>query len=219
MANLINKLYIPLNNKDSIDKVFELFSSGLKNLNKTLNEDEIIEGENVKFQITTTEKQNNYYKNNNIYQNISLIDFENCEKVLQGLYHIDIPLIIVKADINRNDTVSTQVEYQVYNPYNFEKLNLSYCDNVKINVFPPVHLDDEIIDLLKSLKEQGYDLFDSNDKFYNDICSPYNSLNDTDVILNDRKKDFYIPNISLCEANCEYQNFNTSFKGKLFLQC
>ena len=66
MEDLINKNYIPLDNEDSIDKVFELFSSELKILNKTLNEDEIIEGENVKFQITTTEKQNNYYKNNNI---------------------------------------------------------------------------------------------------------------------------------------------------------
>ena len=30
----------------------------------------------------------------------------------------------------------------------------------------------------------------------------------TDVILNDRKKDFYISNITLCEENCEYEEFN-----------
>ena len=31
------------------------------------------------------------------------------------------------------------------------------------------------------LKEQGYNLFDKNDKFYKDICIPYKSENGTDV--------------------------------------
>jgi len=116
-------------------------------------------------------------------------------------------LIIIKVDIKRNDTVSTQIEYEVFNPYNLQKLNLSYCTNTKIDIYPPINLDKEIYDLAMHLKEQGYDLFDSYDDFYNDICSPYNSYNNTDVILNDRKKDYYIPNISLCEENCKYEEF------------
>ena len=205
LEDLINKNYIPLDNKDSIDKVFEIFSSELKIINKTI--EDIIEGENVKYQMTTTENQKDYIQNND-YQNISLIDFEKCEKKLQEHYNIDIPLIIIKVDVKRNDTISTQVEYQVFNPYNLEQLNLSYCENEKINVYSPINLEQKIIDLYKNLKDQRYDLFDSNDNFYNDICSQYTSLNNTDVILNDRKNDFYIPNISLCEENCEYKDFN-----------
>ena len=49
LTDLINKFFIPLNNKDSIDKILVLFSSELKILNKTLNEDEIIEGEMLNF--------------------------------------------------------------------------------------------------------------------------------------------------------------------------
>ena len=43
-----------------------------------------------------------------------------------------------------------------------------------------------IKDLYNELKEQGYNLFDLNDKFYNDICTPYKSPNGTDVLLADR---------------------------------
>ena len=203
--DLLKNIYMPLDNKDSIEKVFELFSEEIKNLNIT--NDEIIEGENVIFQMTTTTNQINNLKYN-LYSNISSIILGECENILQEHYHIDSPLIILKVDIKRNDTISTQVEYEVYNPNDLTKLNLSYCDNEQINIYPPLNLDQRIIDLYQNLKEQGYDLFNSKDNFYNDICSPYNSYNDTDVILNDRRNDYYIPNISLCEENCEYQDFN-----------
>ena len=206
LKDLFDKNYFPINTKDSIDKVFELFNQEFKNKNINLSNDEIIEGENVVFQMTTTQKQD-YYLKNNLHTNISSIDLGECEKILQKEYKIDEPLIIIKADIKRNDTVSTQIEYEVFNPYNLQKLNLSYCTNTKIDIYPPINLDKETIDLAKHLKEQGYDLFNSYDDFYNDICSPYNSYNDTDVILNDRKNDFYISNITLCEENCKYEEF------------
>ena len=206
LNDLFQKIDLPINTKDSIDKVFELFSQELKNKTINISNDEIIEGENVVFQMTTTEKQD-YYLKNNLYINISSIDLRECEKILQKEHEIDEPLIIIKADIKRNDTVSTQIEYEVYNPIDGEKLNLFYCKNTEVNIYPPINLDKETYDLVKQLKEQGYDLFNSYDDFYNDICSSYNSYNDTDVILNDRKNDFYIPNITLCEENCKYKEF------------
>ena len=66
--DLFNMKYIPLNTQNSIDKVFELFSKELKNINKT--NDKIIEGENVIFHMTTTKNQDYYYENN-LYNNIS----------------------------------------------------------------------------------------------------------------------------------------------------
>ena len=79
--------------------------------------------------MTTTEKQD-YYLKNNLYTNLSSIDLGECENILQKEYKIDEPLIIAKVDIERNDTISKQVEYQVYNPKTLQKLNLSYCDNI-----------------------------------------------------------------------------------------
>ena len=131
LKDLFDKNYSPMSTKDSIDRVFELFNQKFKNKNINISNDEIIEGENVVFQMTTTQKQD-YYLKNNLYNNISSIDLGECEKILQKEYKIDDPLIIIKVDIKRNDTVSTQIEYEVFNPYTLQKLNLSYCSNTKI---------------------------------------------------------------------------------------
>ena len=57
--DLIEKEYIPLNKKDSIDKVFVLFQKEIKNKDNNIfkNEEKIFEGENMIFQITTAEEQ------------------------------------------------------------------------------------------------------------------------------------------------------------------
>ena len=112
------------------------------------------------------------------------------------------------VDIKRNDTNSTQVEYQVFNPNNIEKINLSLCENTKIDIYSPIKMDYEVFILAKYLKEQGYDIFDSLDNFYNDIFSTFNSYDNTNVILNDRRKEFYNKNITLCEDNCQYEEFD-----------
>ena len=56
----------------------------------------------------------------------------------------------------------------------------------------------------------GYDIFNENSNFYNDNCAPA-SINGNDIILSDRKKDFYPSNISLCNDSCYYSqvDFNT----------
>ena len=209
--DLINQIYIPINSKDSIDKVFELFHEYLKNKSINIYQDEVIEGEDVIYQMTTTEQKT---KNNKI----SHIEIFECEKILQEKYKIKEPLIILIIDIKRNDTISTQVEYQVFNPINLEKLNLSFCENTKIDIYSPINLDSDIYNLAKYLKEQGYDLFNSSDDFYNDICSTFNSQNNTDIILRDRRKDFYITNITLCEDNCQYDGFDIDLL-KVKCQC
>ena len=155
LEELIENKYIPLETPNSIDKVFDLFSSQSKNLKLT--KDEIIEGENVIFHMTTTEKQ--YYNlKNNLYTNISL-DLGECENILQNKYKINQSLAILKVDIERNDTISKQVEYQVYDPITLQKFNLSYCVNIKIDIYPPINIDDGAYNLAKLLKDQGYDIY------------------------------------------------------------
>ena len=147
LEDLFEKNYTPLNTRNSINRVYELFSQEFnnKNININITKDEIIEGENVIFQMTTTQTQD-YYLKNNIFNNISSIDLGECEKVLRKEYKINEPLIIIKVDIKRDDTVSTQVEYEVYNPNNRQKLNLSYCAITKIDIYPQINLDKETID-------------------------------------------------------------------------
>ena len=49
------------------------------------------------------------------------------------------------------------------------------------------------MNLFVSLNNSGYNLFNPNDSFYNDICSPYTSIYKKDMLLSDRWEDIYIP--------------------------
>ena len=66
---------------------------------------------------------------------------------------------------------------------------LDVCQDISINIYSPVKLDEETLNIYSSLDQEGYNLFDLNDSFYNDFCIPYTSINNTDIILKDRKND------------------------------
>jgi hypothetical protein len=78
----------------------------------------------------------------------------------------------------------------------------------------PVYLNDSISSLYDSLKESGYNLFNINDDFYNDICSTYTTENKTDISLTDRKNIIYENNgkIALCQNGCELDYYNSTNK-------
>ena len=52
------------------------------------------------------------------------------------------------------------------------KLDVSKCENSLIDIYVPLILSEELQNLYEELKELGYNLFDINDKFYQDICTP-----------------------------------------------
>ena len=93
------------------------------------------------------------------------------------------------------------------------QLHLSICENDEIDIYVPVDLDSETEDLYNRLNELGYNLFDSNDSFYNDICSKYTTNNNTDMLLIDRKKDIYANNNqTICQNGCEFKFYNSTIK-------
>ena len=113
------------------------------------------------------------------------------------------------------------MQYEIYSPYNLNTtLNLSLCDKVKIEINVPVNLNNESISLYQSLSESGYNIFDSGDKFYTDICSTYTTSGGTDMTLEDRKKDIYSTsgNVTLCQSGCNFESYDIETK-KAKCQC
>ena len=53
----------------------------------------------------------------------------------------------------------------------------------------------------------GYDLFDINSPFYNDICTPYKSPEGTDVLLSDRINSYYYNDGPSCQSNCKFSDY------------
>ena len=197
-------------NNEQVGEVYDSIKENI--LTEDYNgENTVIQTENVIFQISTLEDQKN---SNN--PNISTIDLGECENILKKQYNIsnEDSLIVLKTDIKSSDLSSTYVQYEIYEPNTLNQLNLSYCSNVKISVSVPVNLEDSAISLYESLSESGYNLFDSEDDFYTDICSTYTSSNGTDMTLADRKSEMLsaTANISMCQTGCEFESYSSTTK-------
>ena len=78
------------------------------------------------------------------------------------------------------------------------KINEDFFADLSI---PIINGDISNFDYYKLFYEQGYDIYSKNSDFYNDICLPA-YLYDNDITLEDRKKEIYPNNATLCKANC-----------------
>ena len=61
--------------------------------------------------------------------------------------------------------------------------------------------------MYEQLKELGYDMFNINDKFYQDICTPYKTENSTDILLSDRIDYIYNNDDTQCQTNCQFSEY------------
>ena len=169
------------------------------------------------FHLTNTLNENNTLNTKN---DLSTINMGQCESILRDIYHIenDQSIIILKY-FNLDQTPNERnVQYELYHPISYEKLNLSYCENSTYNLFIPIDLDETIVNLVNNAKSQGYDLFDPEDDFYKKICTPYTSGNGTDVLLDDRVSFYHnkVENMTTCPENCVFISYSVETK---YLKC
>ena len=159
--------------------------------------------------MSTLEEQKN---SNN--PNISSIDLGECESLLKAQENLteNDNLIVLKTDIKSEDLSSTYVQYEIYSPVTLSKVSMEVCKDISIGVSVPVSLDGSTLSIFDSLSQSGYNLFNLNDSFYNDICSTYTTKDGTDLTLADRKNLIYDNNadISMCQDGCNLQSYNST---------
>ena len=195
--------------KISSEQIKDIYNELISRIIPKVNKE--IETQNVIVQLSTLEE----LKNNN-YPNASSIDLGECEQRLmeqEGLFN-EKYLIIFKIDIKSPDLLSTYVQYEIYNLVTLELISLEVCKDIPISVSVPVNLDESTKSIYDSLSKSGYNLFNLNDSFYNDICSTYTTENGTDLTLADRKNLIYDNNgnISLCQDGCTFESYNLTTK-------
>ena len=193
---LINKI-----TNENIGEITNEIRNVIKNTNINSNINIIIEGENTVYQIISSKNMN---ENNN--KNLSIIDFGECENILERENNIDY-LVVLIIDTKININTPNIINYEVYNPDTVEILNLSVCQNITINTYTNFAPSKETLDKIMKLNESGFDLYNINDSFYQDLCTPFTSDDGTDILLSDRVNDFY-DNISLCEIGCTYSKYD-----------
>ena len=153
------------------DQVGEIYTKLTSNISAYSNK--IIETQNVIFQISTVEEQKNSDN-----PNISSIDLGDCEdriKKEKGLEDLD--LIVFKMDIKNEDSSSTYVQYEIYDPITLLPIPMEICEDLTISISVPMTLEQSIQSECDRLGQSGYNLFDLNDPFYKDICSTYTTEN------------------------------------------
>ena len=88
---------------------------------------------------------------------------------------------------------------------NGTELNISDFSNIKINISVPMtNIDLLNYDYATYFAEQGYDIYNLNSNFYNDLCTSA-FLGDNDITLEDRLSEIFPSNISLNKNNCTYK--------------
>ena len=150
--------------------------------------------------------------------NYSIVELGDCENKIREYYHLenDTELFILGIDSpNKNKSYTTNVyNFGIYLENGTLLEHSIACKNIKISV-SSVITNTDLVKLKEAsyFNDLGYDIYDKNSNFYTDVCSPA-SINENDIILSDRKKDFYPSNISLCNESCYYYSVN--FNSKRF---
>ena len=151
-----------------------------------------------------------------IYKNISclentiesapIIDFGSCYEKLREYYKITEDLIVSLIKIKSNDNSKPMTTYTFSDPLTGEILNSSkICANESIIINEDVKSLMENLekkDIIIFLTNQGIDVFNISDRFYNDLCYLFESPYGKDIPLKDRISVFF-PNITLCDKDCE----------------
>ena len=154
------------------------------------------------------------YTINNITDDLikSDIDLGQCEKKLRDLYNIseEIELIIMKLEIKKLESKTSEIQYEIYNPCNrSEKLNLSVCKTEKVKLINEIDSSVNYRSLSSAIesKTKGKSIFDEDSDFYNDYCFIFNSDNGADVLIQDRYNDFNYEEM-LCQSGCDLDDIN-----------
>ena len=108
---------------------------------------------------------------------------------------------------NKNSMdIGKNMQIEIYDKSG-RKLNLSVC-NEDIKIMKYIGDIEELnLESAANLASKGIDVFNSSDKFFNNICHNYNNTDRTDITIDDRRSDIY-QNVSFCQSGCTYTGMN-----------
>ena len=197
-----------ITNKTGKDKelVFDDMIKGVTNgsldqiINQVVNnkKDFVMSADGDTYHLTTVKQQ--YYT-----QHLSAVDLGDCEKKLRQDYSLgDQELLIFKVDHYVPSFKIPIIEYVLFTENGRMNINLDSCKGIPINYYLPVNISNDKLYL-----------YDPNNEFYNDKCHQHTSEGGTDMTIYDRKNEYNVQNMSLCENGCEFGGYNeTNSKTK-----
>ena len=193
---------------------------------------QIILGNNVSIEITTTKLEEKLIENltNTAQQNPvvkpqinnSILNLTECEAILKKKYGVpeEEQLMIIKGDLIEqlsDEYLGNNVEYQMFSTSLGCFLPLDECvkKGSTVTVTNPLITENLVTQFqskISAVVSNGYDVFDSESPFYNDVCSPFTNENGNDVLLDERRSDYFSEHLNLCEQGCTFVGYNITLK-------
>ena len=135
--------------------------------------------------------------------NFSSINFGECEQLIRNKSNINNneELILYEIEHKVKGFNIPIIEYLIFTEEGVY-LDLSICNNMSVQYYIPVDINENEIDLYNPYSD-----------IYNDECKKVKSDNGVDMTLYDRTKRFNDEDMSLCEKDCIYQGFDSDTKN------
>ena len=201
------------NNDDQEILLDELKNFILKDLSSFVNSSSVINGNNFTALVLSTDDMN---IEDQLKNGVSAVDLGNCTEVLKEYYNIskEENLFILNIESNNDKNIEDNDSYNLGKKIQIEvydnsgrQLNLSICkEDIKIlmNLNNVKEID---IQTSQKFSEQGIDVFNASDNFFNDLCHNYENKDGIDIIIDDRRTDIY-QNVTFCQDGCSYNGVN-----------
>ena len=181
--------------------------------------EEIMNAELYDIILDVLDKKKEYIRReeNEIYQLYSLsskerrpdltyIDLDECGRLLKEKYKLknDEEILVFKIEFTSPDFKIPIVEYLLFGRDGAIKLNLNICNKLKVMHYIP-----------KIINFTDYQ-YNPGNSFYFDKCRPIGIESDSDLTLYDRRNDYNINNMSLCESHCTFKGYS---EGQIKCEC
>ena len=143
--------------------------------------------------------------NKNQVGNLTFIDFQDCENLIRrGDETMDeqFEFLMYKIEYPTKEFQIPIIEYKILVKIEakIREVDLSPCKNIKFFYHIPFEMN----------TSEEY-LHNPNNDYHNEICDPHTTKEKTDILLVDRRKEFNLYNMSLCESNCKYIGYENGY--------
>jgi hypothetical protein len=223
LLNLGLLIQSKIKNEKAIEKLKNstIEANNLQIINRNLNPNQTVISGNSMFSSQMSLSGNDSMIEEAAYRNsMPIFNLKECEKILKEHYNITSSeqLIFVTNNFNSaldaaktNKTNQTNsYSISVYHPVTKEKLNMDLCNDVQQKVLMPVGNNTNLnLTLYREMKVDGIDIYNPNDKAFNDQCMSYiDKGTQKDTTLNWRRENYYQQTTPQCGFNCTYSGIN-----------
>ena len=151
----------------------------------------------------------------------AIINITECENLLKVHYKLSMEeqLVIIKGNSFKqsNQYYGSDVSYHLFSTSLMQILDINICVEAGLKVIITDFFDAGNLLLaplyqnkISSVVDDGYDVFSPESNFYNDICTPFTNEFGYDVLLDQRRTDYFKEALNICKEGCSFVGYNVT---------